>query len=274
MKHLRFLFSSFCAALCTAALFSHCGSTTAIVSAPAQSAITIDGNDADWLGQKPVILADGVSINVRNDEKFLYVLLKAVNRPQQMLLMLGRVVAWFDAAGGTDKRFGIRFPLPRPRPEMERRSDDDAPPDFLAMADQNEFELLEGEGLEGARIPLFGAKGLALKVANTQGTLIYEMQIPLRDDKEFSYGIGAKGSTIGIGFETTKLERRAPGERMNADRTARGGMDGYPDGREGGGMTGGGMPGGGMRGGRGQRVDGVASKEPAINEWLKVTLAK
>jgi hypothetical protein len=101
----------------------------------------------------------------------------------------------------------------------------------------NELEILGPGKDESVRMPIDEAKGINVTVKLSSGTLVYELKIPLSQDEQNPYAIGAKaGSSIGTMLETPKINR------SNMRRGMAGGMSG------GGGRGGmGGMPGGGMR---------------------------
>jgi hypothetical protein len=100
------------------------------------------------------------------------------------------------------------------------------------------------------------APGIAVKVGQVEGYLVYELKLPLARTSETPYAIEAKpGSLIGVGLETPKFERP---ER-------RGGFGGGMGGRRGGGM-------GGRGGGMGGRREGFEAPKP-IKEWAIVQLA-
>ncbi|HPT06653.1 MAG TPA: hypothetical protein PLO85_00685 [Candidatus Omnitrophota bacterium] len=71
---------------------------------------------------------DKISVHLFNDSEFLYVCLITRNREIEERMVESGLVAWFDADGKRDKKFGIRFPiglramgmtLPRAKKSME-----------------------------------------------------------------------------------------------------------------------------------------------------------
>jgi len=74
--------------------------------------ITIDGKFEDW--QNDIAYYDEntrVSIGVINDDTYLYICLITRNRGLMEQLMRSGFNVWFDPEGGSDKVFGIHFPL-------------------------------------------------------------------------------------------------------------------------------------------------------------------
>ena len=125
-----------------------------------------------------------------------------------------------------------------------------------------EMEILgPNQPYDKQRLLFSESEDIQLKVAYDYGRLVYELKVPLA---RIAPGADLKGGqSIGLGFETTKVDRQAMRQRM-------GGMGGGMGGR-GGGM--GGM-GGGMGGRGGRRGGGMGGMmaEP-FQLWAKVKLA-
>src|SRR5260221_386190 len=74
-------------------------------------AIAVDGKYDDWYGHLQPFGTDPVSIQFLNDGEFLYVRLTASDAGARMQIMRMGLTLWFDSAGGTKKRYGIRYPV-------------------------------------------------------------------------------------------------------------------------------------------------------------------
>ena len=251
------------ALLISAVCITGCGGSEAIVSERLHDAITIDGKDDDWHDHRMLMLDDGLGVAAKNDDMFLYVLIKVANRDQIFPWMHGRIITWFDPAGNDEKTFGIQFPLPTTHPPGDRESNVTSATDPFNV-DQREFTLYESGEKEGIQISLFESKGLELHCGNVSGTLVYEMKVPLHGSKEIPYAMNAKGPVIGVGFETvTDGERRRPEGRPDEGGISRGEMDGT-----------GRAPGRGMHERNGTHrppgASGAVRKE--IHYWLTVIL--
>jgi len=112
------------------------------------------------------------------------------------------------------------------------------------------------------------APGIAVKVGEVQGYLVYELKVPLTRTADLPYAIEAKpGALIGFGLETPKMERPS--------REGQGGMGGFGGGGGGGGMGGrGGRGGGGMGGRRGGGGDRNQSEQAKpLKSWATIQLA-
>ena len=126
-------------------------------------AITVDGKYDDWYGHLQPFGNDPVSIQFLNDGEFLYVRLTASDAASRMQIMRLGMTLWFDSAGGTKKKLGIRYPvLERGGPDGEergggggfgggrgRRGGGEGPPDD-ASAPTDRVDIL-GPGKDDAR---------------------------------------------------------------------------------------------------------------------------
>jgi len=255
--------------------------------------IVVDGYSDDWLDTLYYFEEDNVSVGFFNDSDYLYVCLLAEDFMLQDQVVRQGFTLWFDAAGGKEKRFGIKFPLgvqammrekmPMRQGEMpvegdempmrqegERRERPD--PEKMRKAFEETLKELEivGPGKEEVRrIAVENVKGLTVKVRNETGLLVYELQIPLRSDDPDEFAIGTlAGAVIGVGMEVPKMDLNKMREAMGGRGGGRpGGMP--PGGERPGGMTPGGRPGG--MGGMGTR--GMPDIPDGLKIWAKLQLA-
>jgi hypothetical protein len=220
-----------------------------------------------------------------NDGEFLYVRLTASDAATRRQIMRQGMTVWFDPAGGTKKRFGVRYPVvERGGPDGEGRGGrrggsggegggrGEGTPDE-SEAPRDRVDIL-GPGKDDARsLTRDHLSGLDVALRSEQGTLQYELKVPLARSADHPYALdAAPGKTIGVGLETAKMQQRSPG----MGRGGGGGMGGGGGG--GGGMGGGGRGrGGGMggRGGGGRGGDRERGPEPPkpLKSWATVTIA-
>jgi hypothetical protein len=212
-------------------------------------------------------------------------------------LLFGGLTVWFDPKGGDRKAFGIRYPVGSPLPDPRSRgqrarsgagSSGDEPvrgrgqpvdvqegrpgpavPVDLADVVPRRLEVL-GPGKDEARsLVLSHAQGLTVGLGRVEGVLVYELRVPLKKGPETPYAIGAEpGATIGIGFDSPKMERSRPPD---------GGSGGGAGGPGGGGFGGFGMggPGGMGRGGPGGgQPDQLPESAKPWKAWTRVALAR
>ncbi len=236
--------------------------------------IVVDGAPDDWEDLMLIIKDKNFTIGLANDENFLYLCLRSFEESTLRQAMLSGFTVWFDAEGGKQRKFGIKFPvgmqagaLPVKNMREMTQTPDAKAQEGLIAASLREVEIIgPGKG-ERVRASSFLEKGIEVKVGQTQGQFVYELKIPLLKTSDHSYAVGAQeGKPLRIGLETGKTERDKMREEM-----MKGGM---PPG--GGGMPSGGMPPGGGRmpgGGVGRPGDRPEMPEP-LELWVKVNLAE
>jgi hypothetical protein len=209
--------------------------------------IEIDGSSAEWPVLTP--LDDSMAVAAANDARDLYVAVATsdVQRRRQ-LAMLGLIV-WIDVAGGKKETYGIRIPgsgFQMPAGRFGGAAGD-APRAPEPPAPRITYiELLGPKKDDRRRLELRGESAIAVAAGVSEGTLVYEVRLPLAASTPAEpYGIGAKTNrTLGLGLQIPKPERpeggapRGGGVGGFGGRGGRGGPDGFGGGRGGGGMRG------------------------------------
>ena len=231
------------------------------VSKGPDKAITVDANYDDWYGALQPFGEDPVAIQFLNDGEFLYVRLTASDLGARRLIARQGMTVWFDPGGGTKKKFGVKYPVVEGgEPEEQdsggtgrpgggrgraRRGEGPPPDEINAPVDR---VVIIGPGKDDARSLMRGyLSGVDVAIRAEQGTLQYELKVPLALSANHPYAIGtAPGKKIGVGLETAKMQRPSGAARGGGGG---GGMGGGGRGR--GGM--GGRSGGGGGGGNRQR---------------------
>jgi hypothetical protein len=224
--------------------------------------ITVDGKNADWLGAMLFFEEDNVSVGLLNDENFFYICMIAEDQFIRAQVMMQGFTLWFDPDGGKEKTFGIKYPLGIQASDLPRgMMRDEQSVEIPRQAPRRpmlELEIL-GPGKDDTKKMLIEeAKGIEINIEFSSGMLVYELKVPLIQSELYPYAIGAEaGSSVGIGLETSKMERS---DMRRAMTGGRGGV-GPP-----GGLTGG--PGGrGMPGSRRPRMP------QSLKIWAVVQLA-
>ena len=231
------------------------------VSQPLAGTILVDGHHDDWTGTVESFGAEPVSIQVENDAAFLYLRLVASDPAARSQIMRRGLTVWFDEQGKTKKRFGLEYPVvegggaadDRGRYGGRRGSGGSGSGAADRPADESyhpadRIEILSSNKDDERSLTLDHAGGIEAAMRLDQGTLRYELKVPLARNSDHPYAIGtAPGKTIGIGIETPKLERPSSGAGSG------GGYGGGGYGGHGGGRTGGMGGRGGMHDGSGQR---------------------
>ncbi len=242
------------------------------------SPITVDGRFDDWYGHLQPFGADPVALQFLNDGEFLYVRLTASDPSARMQIARLGLTVWFDAGGGTKKKFGVKYPVVEesgPDEEGQRqgrgRRGQGPPPDETGPPTGRVDVIGPGKG-DARSLTRGHLQGLDVAMHNEQGTLQYELKVPLAKTADHPYAIEtAPGKTIGVGLETGKMPQRSGGMGRGGGGggggMGGGGMGGGGRGRGGGG--GGGMGRGG--GGGGGRQGGPEQRKP-LKSWGTVTI--
>jgi hypothetical protein len=243
-------------------------------------AITVDGKYDDWYGHLDPFGNDPISVQFLNDGEFLYVRLTASDAAARMQIARLGMTVWFDPAGGTKKKLGIRYPIveqgegPPSAPDgatggRGRRRGGGGPPPEESTSPTDRVDIL-GPGKDDARsLTRDHLSGVDVAIHTEQGTLQYELKVPLARSGDHPYAIETvPGKTIGVGVETGKLQ-------MHSSGAGRGG--GFGGGGMGGGGGGRGHGGGGMGGGGGRHGGGQGGSEPPrpakpLKPWATVTI--
>lgn len=212
--------------------------------------IIVDGSNDDWLGNMMYFEKEYVSLGLLNDENFIYICLIAEDQIIRNQVMGQGFTLWFDPDGGKKKTFGIKFPIgiqpgerqdrrkrPGGVPNKEKR--DEADIEELRQARMKrmaELEIFGPEKEKSVRMPVEKAKGIYINVKLSSGMLVYEIKVPLERSEEYPYAVGTKaGNLVGIGLETSKIERQNVRRSMGGRTGGMGGRGGA------GGTRGGGM---------------------------------
>lgn len=252
-------------------------------------AITIDAKFEDWWGHLDPFGTDPISVQFLNDGEFLYVRLTASDAAARMQIMRLGMTIWFDPAGGTKKKLGIRYPVVEHgeggggQEEGGRggrggggygggaRRHGDGPPPEESGPPMDRVDIL-GPGKDDARsLTREHLSGVDVAIHAEQGTLQYELKVPLARSEDHPYAIEtAPGKTIGVGVETGKLQAHASGAGRGGGFGGGGGGMGGGGGRGRGG--GGGMGGGGGRGGGGQHGSEPPRPAKPMKPWATVTI--
>jgi hypothetical protein len=223
--------------------------------------ITIDGDNGEWPGPLvPVDEHQRLDAAAFNDGQFLYLVLSTRDATLRAQIIGQGLIVWFDPGGGDKKAFGIKFPVGMGDSEMPgrgrgfHRPDPPPPPGTgesqpsghaLTLEPPNRLEVFGPEKDDAHSFVADKAPGLAVKVGQVEGALVYELKVPLVHTSELPYAIDAKnGALIGLGFETPKREHPAEHEGR--------GMGGFGGGGGGGGGGMGGRGGMGRSGGMGR----------------------
>ena len=180
--------------------------------------ITVDGANTEW--DTLDVLPDGPAFGAANDDQNLYVIVSTSDQEIRQQLSRGAVL-WFDATGGKKQTFGIGLPA---APTDSSSAVDDAPkpaegtlitPSAPRTPVIGDFDVYGPGKNERHLVRLEKNLGVEISAALREGTLIYELKLPLAKTEAHPYAVGAvPGSTVGLGLTT---------EAPPADRSGRSG---------------------------------------------------
>jgi hypothetical protein len=213
----------------------------------------------------------GVVYSIRNDEDYVYLFLKTQNRTTQMQIMRAGFTVWFDADGGNDHSFGIRYPLARQdaHSEFHPESGDEQIHSDLEQS-LLELEIVGAQKEAVQRFSTLDVPGIRVKIGRSQEALVYELRVPLRKTPHTPFAIGVTSANrIGIGLETEEFNR----DKIKMGARPNEGLSGSEPGDsqiEGGEHEGHGYHDGGRRGG----VRESKEKPRQLKLWFSVQLAR
>ena len=225
--------------------------------------ISIDGSDSDWSDMLMYFKDANISLGLCNDEHDLYLCFITTDPTTERQIVGSGFTVWIDSTGGSQKTFGIHFPLGfrASREEQAQRGTEEDNPEFagpLLQRMTSELELLGPGKDDKVRMAAPGSGGVLVQLSRSADRFVYELKVPLSrtPDDRFAVGAGA-AKAIGLGLEVTP-----PGSNR---RTM---ADG--EGQEGRGR-------GGRRFGGGSRSERPASdvrgSSQPLDLWMKVALA-
>ena len=191
------------------------------VSQPLAGTILVDGHHEDWTGAAEPFGTEPVSLQFANDGAFLYVRLVTSDPSARSQIMRRGLIVWFDEGGKNKKRFGLKYPvvestgepLERGRYGGGRRGGDSGTaerPGDDSYEPADRIDVLSSNKDDEHSLTLDHASGIEAAAKVEQGTLRYELKVPLARTDDHPYAIGTSpGKTLGIRLETPKAERRS-----------------------------------------------------------------
>lgn len=178
--------------------------------------ITVDGSIRDWTSLARV--GGGPAVAVQNDGAVLYIAI-ASNDPTVRVQLATGAVVWIDPSGRRRQTFGLRLEGLAPRPiagAASTTATNDLSDSVLNPLEA--FDLLGPARLQRRLIDDAGAVGIALASGVEDGTIVYELKVPLEKSDTTPHAVGARpGSTVSLGIETPADPRPARGTRNRLD---------------------------------------------------------
>ncbi len=248
---------------------TNCSSSISLQSNWTKNELPLDINDPIWQTGLTRLDDEPIYFNSINDNEFLYLYITTADQTYERQILTRGLTVWFDSTGGSDKLFGIDYPIGLRNNEFMRQQYDRNKQELpgreeLTSESLKELEIIGPLENQKFRTPPDGSKGITAKIERKNGNFTYMLKVPLYKSSEHYFAIGTNaGRQLGVGIELNKPtfpRLGLPGER--------GGTGGFRPPEDGMGMPGGQMGRGGFRG-RGGREQ---LKEFEV--WCNLTLAK
>jgi hypothetical protein len=174
--------------------------------------LAVDGSMADWVSLTRV--GSGPAVAAQNDGTALYLAVASSDPTVRVQLATGLIV-WLDGTARRRQTFGLRLEGLAPRPIAGTTANagaNDLSDRVLNTLD--EFDLLGPARLQRRLIDNTVDMGIALASGVEDGTIVYELKVPLEKGDVTPHAIGAKpGTTVSLGIETPTDPR--PARRRN-----------------------------------------------------------
>jgi hypothetical protein len=178
--------------------------------------VTVDGSIRDWTSLARVDA--GPAVAVQNDGAALYIAV-ASNDPTLRVQLATGAIVWIDPSGRRRQTFGLRLEGLAPRPiagAASTAATNDLSDSVLNPLEA--FDLLGPARLQRRLIDDAGAVGIALASGVEDGTIVYELKVPLEKTDTTPHAVGARpGTTVSVGIETPTDPRPARGTRNRLD---------------------------------------------------------
>jgi hypothetical protein len=174
------------------------------------SDVSVDGSLADWPRLERI--DSGPAVAAQNDGAMLYLAVATNDLEVREQLAMGLVV-WLDGTARKAQTFGVRLegltrrPLPGAIPDAGASRPFDR---NLALNRLDRFDLLGPAKLQRRLIDNPADVGVALAVGVEDGTIVYELRIPLAKTDGTPHAVDGKpGGMIMLGLESPADPRSA-----------------------------------------------------------------
>jgi hypothetical protein len=182
--------------------------------------IIIDGNYDEWEGTLLFSEDKGATLGFINDEDNLYLCLMSADQSVLMRAISSGFIVWFDGSGKKNEKTGLRFPVGGKifsSVEPDRKPGFDSQDRIKELLEQ-QFDLfiITGEKPQLIKLAELNKLGIALRLGQHLGRLVYELQIPLSKSDTHPYAVNAVSDRpVKIKFELGEMERpERPGGEM------------------------------------------------------------
>jgi hypothetical protein len=222
-----------------------CSSVPEVTSTRNNNEIVVDGNQNDWGTQFTSVKDENVAVSFKNDDENLYICFITSDNRKIVKILSSGLTIWLYPSDSKDV-IGIQYPV--------RKSSED----FRSVVN-NKGENVDANDINGRiqkllkvqneliivdenNIGVFSSspdvdKGFKAKIGYTMNQLVYELKIPLTNNKEFTQFVFKAKPTdiIKVKFDSGKVQNKLP---ENDEGNSRGSGEGMGGGRRGRGGSG------------------------------------
>ena len=198
--------------------FYGCSSVPEVISSRNNNEIVVDGNQQDWGNKFTSVKDENVAVSFKNDDENLYVcFITSDNRKIVKILSSGMTV-WLYPSDSKDV-IGIQYPV-RKSPEDYRSVVNDKGENMDQMdingriqkllKVQNELIIVDDNNIGVFSSSPDVEKGFRAKIGYTMNQLVYELKIPLTNNKEFTQFVfkAKPQDNIRVKFESGKMQSK------------------------------------------------------------------
>jgi hypothetical protein len=226
-----------------------------------EDTIVIDGNQSDWQGKLNYIEDERAAVGVFNDSENIYLCLTTDDRGKIMQMLNLGMILWLEPDDDNVRTRGIKYPLRsedfdmvQMREARGKVAQDNYIEKLLVdfQKKQPELQIVSEDNYSLYMYPIEDGSGIKIKLGMNMQQFVYEISIPIGENKsEFNLAL-SPGDNLTIGFETNEFQRS--------------------DGGRGSGMTSGGRSGAGGR--KGVPGAGIYGRPDPFDVEINVRLAK
>jgi hypothetical protein len=225
-----------------------------------EDTIVIDGEQSDWQGKLIYIEDERAAVGVFNDNENLYICLTADDRGKIIQMLNLGMILWITPDNDNFRTRGIKYPMRSEdfdMVQMREARGQVAQDNFIKellddfQEKQPEVQIVNEDNYSLYVYPINNGSGINIELGMNMQQFVYEISIPIGENKSEFNLVLSPGDNLTIGFETDEFQR--------------------PYGDHGSGMTSGGRSG---TGGQGVPGAGLYGRPEPFDVEINVRLAK
>jgi len=223
-----------------------CSSVPEVTSSRNNNEIIVDGNQKDWGNTFTSVKDENVAVAFKNDNENLYICFITSDNRKTVRILSSGLTIWLYPSDSKDV-IGIEYPVRKSSEDFRSVVNDKG--DNMEQTDingriqkllkvQNELIIVDENNIGVFSSSPDVEKGFRAKIGYTMNQLVYELKIPLTNNKEFTQFVFKANppDNIRVKFESGKVENKS----SDNDQEGRGSGEGM-SGRRGRGGNFGGM---------------------------------